>query len=60
MSQKLYVYVFWIKKILMGWWSSEKKIKINVQMAKLIRDMLNTGTLCSRGIVIKGRSDQGM
>jgi hypothetical protein len=42
----------------MGWWSSEKKLKINVQLAKQIRDIVTTGTLCSRDIVIKGRSDQ--
>jgi hypothetical protein len=44
----------------MGWWSSEeKKLKINVQIAKQIRDIVTTGMLCSRDIVIKGRSDQG-
>ncbi len=37
----------------------KKKLKIKVQMAKQIRDIVNTGTLCSRDVVIKGRSDQG-
>jgi hypothetical protein len=37
----------------------KKKLKINVQMAKQIRDILKTGMLCSRDVVIKGRSDQG-
>jgi hypothetical protein len=38
----------------------KKKLKINVQIAKQIRDIVTTGTLCSRDVVIKGRSDQGM
>jgi hypothetical protein len=38
----------------MGWWISQKTFQLNVQMAKQIRDMVITGTLRLRELVIKG------
>jgi hypothetical protein len=44
----------------MGWWSSIKKnLKLNVQMAKKIRDM-DQGYSDHRDVVIKGCCDQGI
>ncbi len=36
----------------------KKKLKIDVQMAKQIRDILTTGTFCSRDVVFKGHNVQ--